>query len=244
MIDIHSHILPGFDDGPSDIETTLKMARIAVKDGITAIVATPHCWDGVYNCRKQDIVLACHLLNKVLKKQKIPLTIYPGAENRLTPELLDLHQRDELLTLGDYGRTLLIELPQQFFPEYVVKVFRALRDRGIQVIVAHPERNMTIQGRPVFLDELIYAGALMQITAGSLTSRFNGAAKKLTLSMLEEGKVHFVATDSHNKNSRPPRLRKAVKKLSSLVGQNQSHQIITGSYRLTVNDSRMAQAVN
>lgn len=240
MIDIHSHILPGMDDGAADEKTAIKMAKIAVKDGTTAIIATPHCQDGVHDCRKQDILLTCQQFNRLLREQGVPLTVYPGAEIRLTPELMDMFKRGELLTLNNAGRHILLELPLRFIAEAVVRVIHQLKEQGVQAIIAHPERNTTIQSRPEIITELTFAGAGMQITAESLQGKLGRPTARLAEKMVCAGNVYCLATDCHGVRKRSPRLAKAYKKLQALVGRESAEEIVQNPELILQNDHTVA----
>jgi len=219
MIDIHTHILPGVDDGPSTLEESLEMARIAVRDGIRIMVATPHCLNGVYVNWRQDILSACAEFNSALIKAHIPLTVLPGSEVHLSPEIMDALENNRLMTLNDTGRYLSLELPSQFIHKSVIRLINRFRHMGITPIITHPERNIAIQHDVTLLYDLISAGALSQITAGSLTGSFDRPAFKCCQEILEQKMVHFMASDAHSSGTRPPQLSKAFIKLSSLVGK-------------------------
>ncbi len=218
MIDIHAHILPGFDDGAQDIDTALIMAKAAQNDGVTAIIATPHCFDGKYYCRKEEIILGCQLLNKLLKKKNISLTIFPGAENHITADMVALYRQNKLLTLADTHRAILLELPQVFMVEAVAKVLVELKASGLTGIIAHPERNASIRDYPEIIDELIYAGGKMQLTADSLLSNFDKSTELFATWMVREHKIHYIASDCHSPRHRPPKLQKAYSKLAQVAG--------------------------
>ncbi|MCP3887441.1 MAG: tyrosine protein phosphatase, partial [Desulfobulbaceae bacterium] len=219
MIDIHSHILPGLDDGPPDLQTALKTAKIAVKDGTTAIIATPHCMDGKFNCQAQDILDACEHFNQRLVNRRIGLTVLPGAEIRFTPDLIDSFNRGELLTLDNSGKALLIELPERCIIEAVANVVENLAEKGVRAIIAHPERNSTIQSQPEVIDVLRYSGAQFQITGDSLIGKFGRKTMKVAEKLVIMGNVHFLASDSHSPQFRSPRRTKALKKKKKLVGK-------------------------
>lgn len=245
MIDIHSHILPGLDDGAANLDAALKMAKMAVKDGITAMIATPHCCDGVYDCQKTKILAACDKLNFELYKADIRLQIYPGAEIRLTPELIELLEKDELLTLGNRGKTILLELPDRFIPKSVVRVVKQVQATGLKVIIAHPERNHTIHMQPEIMAELLYEGATMQFTAGSLVGKFGRPIKLFSEALVKEGKIQYLATDCHNTGLRAPKyFNKAMKRFGSLSGVKNAYDNLLNKF-LILNDNNMAiQAVS
>lgn len=227
MIDIHSHILPGLDDGAADLKAALKMAKIAVKDGVTIMIATPHCYDGVYNCKKDGILAACREFNKELQQASINLQVYPGAEIRLTPEIVDLCQKGQILTMGNRGDAILLELPDRFIPEAVVKVIKQLIAMGMHIIVAHPERNSTIHLHPDVITQLVYEGATIQLTAGSLVGKFGRPIKLFSETLVKENKVHYLATDCHNVKLRAPKfLSKAIMRFNSLSGAEFAYESV------------------
>lgn len=244
MIDIHSHILPGLDDGAPDLKTALKMAKMAEKDGITGMIATPHSYDGNYNCSREEILEACDKFNHELKKESFTLKVYPGAEIRLIPELLEMYKRDELLTIGNLGKAILLELPERFIPEAIIRFVNKLGENGLQVILAHPERNSTIQNNYQVLDELIYAGATVQITAGSLTGKFGRPTKLFTEQLLKGQKVQHLATDSHALRGRAPIMSKAVKTMKKIIGIENATMILDQNKNLIIQKSTkiLAQA--
>ena len=240
MIDIHSHILPGIDDGAQDLKTALKMARIAVKDGVTGMIATPHCQDGIYNCTKQVILPACEQFNDELARVGIPLIVYPGAEIRICPELLDMYKSDELLTLGNIGKTVLLELPERFIPEAMVRLVQQLGDFGLATILAHPERNMTIVARPAVLDGFVYAGAKLQITAGSVLGKFGRPVKLFSEMLVRDGKIHHLASDSHGVRGRVPQLAKAFKRIVKIAGLDVAEKIARNSEDVLLQNTKIA----
>lgn len=227
MIDIHCHILPGIDDGPKDLSSALKMGRMAVKDGITAIVATPHCFDGVYNCQQYDIRALCEKLDMAFQRESIPLRIIPGAEIRLTPEFLNLVEQDEMITLGSSGKDVLLELPDFFLPDAVCEVFKLLRNKKVRCIVAHPERNALILSNNHILERLVDAGAALQITAGSLTGFFGKEPQVLARGILKLSCEQFLASDGHCIKKRKPVLGKAKKIVRKLAGDAIARKMVS-----------------
>ncbi|RDV84794.1 tyrosine-protein phosphatase [Ammonifex thiophilus] len=154
MIDIHTHILPGLDDGAEDLEEALSMARLALADGVTALVATPHVIRGSFFPSRQEILETVSLLNERLAEQGLPLRVLPGAEYRLEPDLPERLAKGELVPLNDAGRYLLVELPSTFVPPYAERVLYELQLQGVTPILAHPERNAELCRRPELLASL------------------------------------------------------------------------------------------
>ena len=226
MIDIHSHILPGIDDGPSTLEESLQMARIAVEDGIGIMIATPHCLNGLYVNWRAHILSACAEFNAALKKNHIPLTVLPGSEVHLSPEIMNALENDQLMTLNDTGRYLSLELPDQFIPQSVIGFIGQLKNKKITPIISHPERNPTIQHNAELLYNFILAGALSQISAGSPNGAFGSHALHSCQSIIERQMIHFMASDAHSPKARPPKLQTAFKRLYSIAGKSRAESIL------------------
>lgn len=207
MIDIHAHILPDIDDGAKNENESLAMAKIAVLDGITKIIATPHVIAGLYENQKPDIIQLVKDLNALLALENIPLEILPGAEYRLEPELPDKLQKGELLTLGNSANYLLVELPDTFVPEYTEAVLYQIQLQGVIPIIAHPERNSVLAQNPVSLKQFIDKGMKAQVTTGSITGNFGSRAQKAGLYFIKQGLIHLAASDAHRSKGRTPELR-------------------------------------
>jgi protein-tyrosine phosphatase len=202
VIDLHSHILPGIDDGAPDMATAVAMAREASARGISKVVATPHV-DHHHDTRATTISSAVAALNEQLTRESIPLEVLPGAEIAAY-RLGDLDDR-ELGGLGlGGGPYLLIEAPlsptagdfEVFLGE------RSSSDR--RYVLAHPERSPTLQRDPERLRRLVLAGTVVSITASSLSGSFGGAVRRFSISLLEAGMVHNIASDMHDLHRRPP----------------------------------------
>ena len=237
MIDIHAHILPGIDDGPATMEESLEMARIAVEDGVHTIIATPHSLDGVHFNRRSNILFACAELNTALGKHHVPLTLLPGSEARLSIEIIDELEEGHLMTLNDTGRYISLELPDQFISQATAIFIERLKNGNLTPIISHPERNPSIQQNVALLRDLISAGALCQITAGSLLGAFGPNALKCCEKIIQLNMVHFMASDAHSARERPPNLSKGYDKLFTLAGKTRTESIMFESPQ-TVVDGR------
>ncbi len=226
MIDIHAHILPGLDDGPATLEDSLEMASIAAEKGTRTIVATPHSLNGVYYNSRNDILPVCDEFNNVLQQYNIPLKVLPGSEVRFCVEILDEIENGRLMTLNDTGRYLSLELPDHILPNQVTGFIKKLMSRNIVPVIAHPERNMAIQYNVDLVAGFVSAGALCQITGGSLTGAFGPEALSCCKKMISQGLAHFMASDAHSPSGRTPNLKKSFKKLASAMGKEKAEQIM------------------
>ena len=234
MIDLHSHILPGIDDGPATLKESLEMARMAVEDGIHTMVATPHCLNGVYVNWRTDILSACEVLNSELEANAIPLKILPGSEAHLSPEIFDEIEGGRLMTVNDTGRYIFLEISDQFIRGSVINIITRLERMNVTPIITHPERNMAIQRDLTLLHDLVSAGALCQITARSLTGGFGPPACRCCKNMLELDLAHFIASDAHSSGPRPPALSRAFEMACSLTGENQARRMVFESPRIII----------
>jgi protein-tyrosine phosphatase len=205
MIDIHHHLLFGLDDGSKDIETSVAMAEMAASDGITHIVCTPHAnhqfgFNPAVNQEK---------LEQLRDRLDGKVTLGLGCDFHLSFENIDDALKNPTKYTINQRRYLLVEFADLAIAQQMTQVFYQLQVAGIQPIITHPERNLTIQKLPQRLDEWLRGGCLVQITAASLTGRFGRTAMGLAYKLLAENKVHFLATDAHNLQSRPPLMKEA-----------------------------------
>jgi len=197
MIDLHSHILPGVDDGVATVEEARALARSVLADGATAIAATPHVRDDYPTsaARMEDGVAA---LRQDFGEQGIELEVLTGGE--LSLDRLAALDADELrrFSLAGSERYVLVEFPYAGWPLGLESAIHALGAAGLTALIAHPERNRTVQERPERLERAIGAGALVQVTASSVDGRGGPAAGAAARRLLELGFVHVLASDAHS----------------------------------------------
>ena len=194
MIDLHVHIVPGLDDGPSAIADAVAMGRIAAEEGTTVIVATPHMLDGRYNAQRGQILDGVRALQEAFANEDLALKLLPGADVHATADLPERVRSDEVLTVADQGKYLMVELSSDVMPHGIDKMFFSLQLVGMTPIISHPERNTEVQARPSALFPLVHAGNLVQVTAASLTGRFGRAAECCARELLALDVVHLVAS--------------------------------------------------
>ena len=218
MIDLHCHILPGLDDGAKNEEDALAMVKTAAAEGITHIVATPHHRNGVYENTKDEIELQVKLFNQLLELSEIPVTVLPGQENRLQGDMLEKLETGDVLTMNNTGTYLFVEFPTSHVPRFTSQLFYDLQMAGIIPVVVHPERNTEIFNHPDVLFELIYNGALSQVTAASVIGKFGKKIQKLSYQLIEHNLTQFIASDAHNTTSRGFHLWAAYEDIESRFG--------------------------
>lgn len=238
MFDLHSHFLPGIDDGPGTLSDTLDILRAAVADGIEGMVATPHRKDVTEKLSIEalrflfeDVTLAAH-------RASIHIDLHLGMENHLSADLPQQLDDGFALTMGSTSY-ILVEIPFLQYPDYIDDTVRALKVRGLTPIIAHPERQEEIQRRPNLLRDLIDIGVVSQITAGSVLGDFGLEAKFAAKKLAENGLVHLIATDTHSPRGwRIPNLTSALAQMSKWIGENQARDMVLGIPEFILNGNQ------
>jgi protein-tyrosine phosphatase len=226
MVDLHHHLLPGLDDGSPNLETSVAMARIAAQDGITHVVATPHA-NNVYNFDPERIATRIAALRAALAREAIPLTIASGCDFHLSYDNMQdaiAHPGKYTLNGGDY---LLVELPDYGLSPHLDEAFYELGLAGMRPILTHPERNPTLQRDPKRLADWMRIGLLTQITTSSVLGKMGRSAERMAHTMLADRWVHFLATDAHNTEARPPRMRAAHDLVAKKYGVDFADRLCT-----------------
>jgi protein-tyrosine phosphatase len=202
LIDLHCHLLPGIDDGPSDSDGSVALARAYVSAGISRIAATPHV-----NVRHQNDAATIRegrdTVTARLAEEGIALRVEQGAE--IAASFADRLDEDELrrMTLGG-GEWLLVEPPTRATGFEIHTDVFAVQKRGFRVLLAHPERNPALQEDPGMIRDLVASGVRTQVTAEALTGRYGSSAERCASWMFERGLVHVLASDAHHATERPP----------------------------------------
>ena len=214
MVDIHSHILWGVDDGADDLAQSLAMMKLAAETGTTDIVATPHS-DSQF---RHDPSLAETRIAELAEASQGRPRIHKGCEVYLSIENIE-HCLDEpsRFTIGGL-QYLLVEFHNAFVPAAIDEVLRQFLRRGLIPVVAHPERNPQLRDDGERLRRWIEMGCLLQVTAQSLTDRFGKSAQRSAWNLLRRGMVHTIASDGHDTEQRPPRLDAARDILTERMG--------------------------
>jgi protein-tyrosine phosphatase len=209
VIELHFHCLPGLDDGPAGWDEAVALCRAAAREGTTRIVATPHVLRGEWineDVSARDTLVV--RLNALLEGEP---AVLPGCEYFFSAEAVAHLDHGELgpLTGLNRSRYLLVEFPPEVPQASIESVFHEFRVAGLTPVIAHPERHAAFRREPERLERLVTRGALCQLTAGSLLGDFGGRAERASEDFLARGLVHFVASDAHNLDRRPPRLSAA-----------------------------------
>lgn len=232
MIDIHSHILWGIDDGPETLDDSLAMLRAAAAAGTTDIVATPHA-NSVY--RFDPAIIRSRIVELRERHQGRP-HVHFGCDFHLSmPNVGDALANPTKYTINA-GRFLLVELPEMFSQESIGRALELLLREEMIPVITHPERNPVLQRSPEVMDEWINQGCFIQLTAQSLTGRFGKLAQRSALSCLRKGRAHFVASDAHDVRDRQPRLDIVVDLLQKEVGELRAQQLLIDHPRAVIED--------
>lgn len=237
MIDIHSHVLPGIDDGADDLETATAMCRLAADDGCRGLIATPHqrtpAWDNT------DRPLLDELRRRVDTASGGRPHLYPGGEIRIDDALLDeldALPASGLVPLAD-SRYLLLEFDRWGAPPDPFHLTHELQVGGWTPIYAHPEFISFLAGDVALMRSLADAGALFQVTAMSVTGDCGRDTRKRVGKMLDAGVVHFVASDTHGVGYRPPGLSAARRAIARRWGEGAA-RALTEDHPLAVVENR------
>jgi len=227
MIDLHCHMLPGIDDGPTDLDTALAMARIAVADGITLTACTPHIYPGLFENDASSISAAANAFRDHLQAAGIPLEITIGADIQLVPELLEALRSGRFPSLHG-SRYFLFEPPHHTVPSrFSDTIFDAL-SAGFVPVITHPERLTWLDDKHYgWFVEAARQGAWIQVTAGALTGRFRDEPQYWAERFLDDGLVHLLATDAHHWQRRPPLLAEGREAAAKWVGPEEAQRLVT-----------------
>jgi protein-tyrosine phosphatase len=225
MIDLHSHLLPGIDDGAPDLATSLAMARVAASDGIEVMACTPHIYPGLYENQGPAIRQAVAQLQVRVDEAGICLRLSHGADAHVAPDLVAGLRSGRVPTLHD-SRYFLLEPPHHVVPPRLDETVFNLLTAGYVPVITHPERLSWIEEHYEVFVALARKGAWLQVTAGSLTGRFGAGARYWAERLLDEGWVHILATDAHGVERRPPLLAEGQRAAERWVGADEAVHLV------------------
>ena len=225
MFDLHCHMLPGIDDGATDLDMALEMARIAHADGIRTVACTPHIYPGMYENDAAGIRRAIAELQRELDAAGIGLRLVEGADVHLDPDLIAGIRADRVPTLAG-SRYLLLEPPHHVAPPRFEDSVFSLMAAGYVPVITHPERLSWIEHDFEVFRRLAHRGAFMQVTAGAVTGRFGKRPRYFAEKFLGEGLTHLLATDAHHPRRRPPLLAEAREAAAAYVGAEEATHLV------------------
>lgn len=216
MVDIHCHILPALDDGAKSLEEALQMAEMAIEDGVTHVVATPHS-NGEYIFDSDLVRQRRNELQAILGDR---LTLGTGCDFHLSVENLDNIRSWPKKYSINHKRYLLVEFADFAIPPAAEEALHGLQLLGLSPIITHPERNPLIRSQPQRLWRWLKQGCYVQVTAQSILGKWGETARKQVENWLDQNAVHFFASDAHNTTHRPLQLRQAYSVVAERWGES------------------------
>jgi len=236
MIDLHSHILPGIDDGAPTLEVSVQMLHIARRNGFRTIVATPHLPGRLSGEYRQRVTRVYYSLSELAGKMDIEILL--GFEVSLTQDLDQRLAEGEPITLAG-STTVLVDVPFVGWPLHAEQSFFELQAAGYRPLLAHPERYEEIQKNPERALELAERGVLLQVTTGSFAGIFGRAAQRTAELLLESNAVHVVASDAHSAGQRFMAVEAGLARLRELAGSHGVERLTTSNPRALLSDKTL-----
>lgn len=234
MLDIHNHLLKNVDDGPKSMEEILILLKQAKNEGVTGIIVTPHHlhpnWNNTYP--RIEIMVDKLLLDSRITE--VGVKLFPGQEVRIKDQILRDLDNGDIKGLNA-SRYILIELPSGQVPSATKQILYELQVKGLVPIIAHPERNKVIANDLEILYELVNNGALSQLTSTSLNGNLGKKVQKISIQMIENNLIHFIASDAHHATTRPFLMNTLLKnkKLNHIIADIE--QIFSNGTRVVTN---------
>jgi len=235
MIDMHSHIIPGVDDGSKSIEESFNMIVEAKKSGFTDVFLTSHFMTHNFEPSVQELVIWKEKLQEIINKEEIELKLHSGMEVYISNRMQELIEENKILTLNN-SRYLLMELPISSSVNYVDYVLYFLQSNFIIPILAHPERYFIVQDNIKLIDHYIEMGALIQCNYGSILGLYGRKAKKVFKKLLKNKKVNFLGSDCHRENTIYKMIPDSVKKIKKIIGEEEFLKISVKNPEIVINN--------
>jgi len=225
MIDSHSHILPGMDDGSKNMAETLGMVRQLHEAGFKTLIATPHVLEGRDFLSPTEILTTTEQVRKCVAEAGIPVEILPGAENYIFPDLVKWVRAGKLLTLGNTGKHILIEFPLLEIPHYTDQVFFELQVQGVTPVLAHPERYRGLSDQPERILDWARKGILLQLDLRSLSGHYGPQARQLAEIMLSSDLIHVIGSDAHHVSGSESTYLEGLQGIKKITGETRYQEL-------------------
>lgn len=233
MIDTHIHMVPEVDDGAKDMDVAIQMLHMALDEGVREMILTPHFNSPVYH--NQSIEKQYNLIKDYIITEKIDMKIYLGNEIYLSDENMIGIKTGQAHTMGD-SRYLLVELPYYHFYPFHEVMIQDLQNSGFKIVLAHVERYQIFIKKTDKLKELVKKGLYGQITAGFI---IGSKTRRKALKMIESGLIHVVASDAHDIDTRPPKMKAAFDVVGRAFGQQCAQLLFIDNPRLMIEDGAL-----
>jgi protein-tyrosine phosphatase len=228
LVDIHCHLLAGLDDGPDTMETALEMCALAYREGVRLMCAGAHQNDRWAKVTPSIIRSATLDLAKALELHGIAMQVVPCAEVMAQPETVQKWRDGKLMSVADRKEYMLIEMPHGVFVD-LLPTAKQLRDDGMRLILAHPEREERFLHEAGEIEAMIAAGCLVQVSSRSVTHPKTAADERALKDWFRRGIVHFLSSDGHSVIRRPPLMAAAYRRVAEWVGPAQADRIASGN---------------
>ena len=240
MIDIHSHILPGLDDGAGNLSDALEMAQLAASSGIKGIIATPHCNipGGFHNYWSLSLEDDLRNLQNEINDRNIPLTLYPGQEVFLAPGFMDMLHQGKLITLCN-SRYMLVEFDMYESATVAYRKLQQILAEGLVPIVAHPERYRFVHEQKEAIYRMKDLGALLQINRGSLKGAFGIRTKSIAKEIISSYQADFIASDAHSQYRRTPYLADVHEVICERISADYGDVLVKINPKKIITDERI-----
>lgn len=234
MYDIHCHILPGIDDGPSSINRAVEIAYAAKLAGIKGIVCTPHYIDDIYKNSTVDNLAILNSFKRTVELLGIGIKMYLGNEIYITPDIINLLDKSRICTLNN-SRFILIELPIYSRPLFTDDIIFKLKLRGLIPVIAHPERYEWVIKNPKELTDIIDKGCLMQLNIASINGYYGDRVRKVAKALIMENHIHLLGSDSHSSRIIFNKYQTDLKLLQKIVSEYKVKQFFQNT-EAVIND--------
>lgn len=234
MVDLHSHLIYGIDDGSKSREMTLNMLRQSVLGGTTKLVLTPHYMPGYFEVPLEEVKEKAEVVRSLAKEENLNIDIYCGQEVYYTSNILENYNNGYIGTINN-SRYMLIEFNMRdFSSKEAIENIYELQLKGIVPVIAHPERYRKFIKNPSLINEFIREGFLFQLNLGSITGEFGKEVQKNAEIYMKNKIYSFIGSDAHRDAKRNPNMKDGVQAISKL-DKNYFNYLLDSGENLLIN---------